>query len=114
MQVAALQPEDAQSSPRRYNGALQCVRQILRQEGLGGLYRGLSASYLGTVETMVHLVVYEEFKQLYHQMFAGVSRRDGTVWHALIGTGGAAGSARLVAGLITYPHEVGCFPPLFT
>ncbi len=74
MQVVAL--EDAQSSPRPYNSALECVRQILRQEGLGGLYRGLSASYLGTVETMVHLVVYEQFKQLYH----GMDRHDGTVW----------------------------------
>lgn len=82
MQGVALQPEGDLRSPRRYNGALGCVRQILRQEGLGGLYRGLSTSYLGTVETVVYLVVYEKFKQLYQQMFAGVNRRDSTAWDA--------------------------------
>ncbi|KAF9493949.1 mitochondrial carrier [Pleurotus eryngii] len=99
MQIIALQPPGGQHSPRHYNSALGCVQQILRQEGL-------SASYLGTVETMVHLVVYEEFKQFYQQALAGVDPRDGMAWHALIGIGGAAGSAKLVAGLITYPHEV--------
>ncbi|EUC39655.1 hypothetical protein COCMIDRAFT_41854 [Bipolaris oryzae ATCC 44560] len=35
---------------------------MVAQEGIKGLYRGLSASYLGTVETALHLVVYEKLK----------------------------------------------------
>jgi solute carrier family 25 protein 33/36 len=56
---------------RRYKNSLDCVRQVLRKEGIGGFYRGLSASYLGTVETAFHLVLYERFKLLYRRALGG-------------------------------------------
>lgn len=34
---------------RKYSGSLDCLFKIIRQEGFGGLYKGMSASYLGTV-----------------------------------------------------------------
>ncbi|OHE90232.1 hypothetical protein CORC01_14470, partial [Colletotrichum orchidophilum] len=33
---------------RQYKGSFDCVQKVLRKEGIPGLYRGLSASYLGT------------------------------------------------------------------
>lgn len=54
-----LQLDKAQTATgnRRYRNSLDCVRQVLRHEGLKGLYKGLSASYLGSVETALHLVM---------------------------------------------------------
>ena len=37
--------------------------QILRVEGIRGLYKGLSASYLGVSESTIQWVLYEQFKR---------------------------------------------------
>ncbi|KAF9237353.1 mitochondrial carrier domain-containing protein [Melanogaster broomeanus] len=95
---------------RWYASSLDCVRKILQQEGICGLYRGLGASYLGTVETVFHLVLYEQLKQLSRPISTGPNTQDDATWaHAVkswVGTSGAAGSAKLAAVLLTYPHEV--------
>jgi solute carrier family 25 protein 33/36 len=36
-----------QGNTRRYKNSLDCVMHILREEGTRGLYKGMSASYLG-------------------------------------------------------------------
>ncbi|KAF2870181.1 mitochondrial carrier domain-containing protein [Massariosphaeria phaeospora] len=94
---------------RQYKNSLDCVRQVLRQEGIRGLYRGLSASYLGTVETALHLVLYERLKMLYSRVLGGINLQNSTGRDELIkwvSTSGAAGSSKLAAVLMTYPHEV--------
>jgi solute carrier family 25 protein 33/36 len=100
-------------SARQYKNSLDCVRQVVRQEGVRGLYRGLSASYLGTVETALHLVLYERLKRLYGAALRGSRAGHGTSWDEAakwISTSGAAGSAKLAAVLITYPHEAWLSP----
>lgn len=47
---------------RNYNGAVDAFRGILREEGVRGLYRGLSASYLGVTEGATHFVMYQALK----------------------------------------------------
>ncbi|RPD55101.1 mitochondrial carrier [Lentinus tigrinus ALCF2SS1-7] len=90
--------------------SLNCVRRILQEEGIRGLYRGLGASYLGTVETAFHLVLYEQLKQVLRPMSTGPNTQGDMTWgHAIkgwVGTSGAAGFAKLAAVLVTYPHEV--------
>ncbi|KAI1860408.1 hypothetical protein JX265_009807 [Neoarthrinium moseri] len=91
----------AAGTTRQYEDSLDCIRQVLRQEGISGLYRGLSASYLGTVETALHLVLYEQFKLFYRRIMArpGIPESGGIKdW---VGTSGAAGSAKLAAVLRT-------------
>ncbi|KAL9102722.1 MAG: hypothetical protein Q9163_002153 [Psora crenata] len=39
------------SVSRKYKNSMDCIRQTLRAEGIKGLYRGLSASYLGVTES---------------------------------------------------------------
>jgi solute carrier family 25, member 33/36 len=100
-----LDASESGKNPRRYKNSWECTRQILRQEGIVGLYKGLSASYLGTVETMLHLVLYERLKTLYSTAF-GIQQGSGQSEIAnWISTSGAAASAKLAAGLIAYPHE---------
>ena len=96
---------------RRYKNSLDCVRQVLRQEGVTGLYRGLSASYLGVSESTIQWVLYEQMK-MYLARRERISVDDGrrsTVWDRALGWGGklgAAGTAKLFAAVATYPHEV--------
>lgn len=63
---------------RQYKNSLNCVQQVLRQEGISRLYQGLSASYLGTVKTALHLVLYKRLKQLYRGALRGSHIQNST------------------------------------
>ncbi|KAK3372399.1 mitochondrial carrier protein rim2-like protein [Podospora didyma] len=96
---------------RRYKNSWDCIRQILRDEGLRGLYKGMSASYLGVAESTLQWMLYEQMKRslLQREERITLSGRPKTWWdHTVDWTGkiGAAGSAKLVAAILTYPHEV--------
>lgn len=41
---------------------LQVIRSTLKQDGIRGFYRGVSASYVGSLETALNFVVYENVK----------------------------------------------------
>ncbi|CAG9983418.1 unnamed protein product [Clonostachys byssicola] len=99
------------ATQRRYRNSADCVRQIVREEGVRGLYKGMSASYLGVVESTLHWMLYEQMK-------AGLARREERIvrsgreknwWDRTVdwtGKFGAAGSAKLIAAVLAYPHEV--------
>ena len=110
---------------RRYRNSLDCARQILRGEGVRGLYKGMSASYLGVAESTMHWMLYEQMKAALVRRELRI-RRSGRVktwWDRTVdwtGMVGAAGGAKLVAAVLAYPHEVSliscppwsCFLPL--
>lgn len=102
---------------RRYRNSWDCIKQVVRGEGVRGLYKGMSASYLGVSESTLQWVLYEEMKKgLVRREERVVERGRRTVWDDVVGwTGstGAAGGAKLVAALATYPHEV-FLPSLFS
>ncbi|THX61168.1 carrier protein Rim2p/Mrs12p [Aureobasidium pullulans] len=90
--------------------------QIFKQEGIRGFYRGLSASYLGVAESALHLVLYERIKEI-SQSSVDIPQKvsdcelpsQHTPWYRILsylGIGGSAGIAKLIAGVIAYPHEV--------
>lgn len=96
---------------RQYKNSLDCVRQVLREEGLRGLYKGLSASYLGVTESTLQWVLYEKMKTYLaaRKEKIVISGRPETAWDNFMDWGGklgAAGSAKLLAAILTYPHEV--------
>ncbi len=96
---------------RRYRNSWDCVKQVLRQEGVRGLYRGLSASYLGVTESTLQWVLYEQMKTYLARREQRVlsSGTPPTKWDHAVDWGGklgAAGSAKLFAAAATYPHEV--------
>ena len=98
-------------SVRQYKNSYDCVRQTLRSEGIRGLYRGLSASYLGVSESTLQWVLYEQMKGYLRRREDTLvaSGRNPSLWDQTVSWGGriyAAGSAKLVAAIITYPHEV--------
>ncbi|CAE7205459.1 hypothetical protein PTNB73_07121 [Pyrenophora teres f. teres] len=96
---------------RQYKNAFDCTMQTIRKEGIRGLYRGLTASYLGVTESTLQWMLYEQMKLALSRREARVeaSGRPPTVWDQTVAWTGkltAAGSAKFVAALITYPHEV--------
>ncbi|KAL8963530.1 MAG: hypothetical protein Q9193_000215 [Seirophora villosa] len=112
LQLDKSRAEEAGSvSVRRYKNSLDCVRQTISTEGIKGLYRGLTASYLGVAESTLQWFLYEQGKLYLGRREARLvaSGRDHTVWDRMIDWGGkigAAGSAKFFAAIITYPHEV--------
>lgn len=98
-------------SARRYKNSLDCFIQVLRQEGARGLYRGLTASYLGISESTLQWVLYEQMKMCFARRKERIlsTGKTLTAWDEgldWVGKLGAAGSAKLVAAIVTYPHEV--------
>ncbi|KAK0337711.1 Pyrimidine nucleotide transporter, mitochondrial [Friedmanniomyces endolithicus] len=99
------------SSGRQYKNAWDCVKQTVRHEGIRGLYRGLSASYLGVSESTLQWVLYEQAKRSLARRESDLVRsgRTPTLTDRVVQWGGqltAAGGAKFCAALITYPHEV--------
>lgn len=84
-------------------GSYEMITKILREEGVRGFYKGLSASYLGVTEGTIQWVLYERLKRI----TATTEGKGGAMeW---VGMLGSAGTAKCVASLITYPHEVHLF-----
>lgn len=98
-------------SSRQYKNSFDCVQQTLRTEGIRGLYRGLSASYLGVTESTLQWVLYEQIK-LYlkrREERLTASGKAPSGWDNSVAWGGrvaGAGTAKFLAAIVTYPHEV--------
>jgi len=96
---------------RQYKNAFDCTMKTIRQEGIRGLYRGLSASYLGVTESTAQWMLYEQGKKqlrLREQRLVE-SGRPRTMYDNFVSSFGemfAAGGAKFFAAIITYPHEV--------
>jgi solute carrier family 25 protein 33/36 len=80
---------------------MDCLQQTVRQEGLRGLYKGLSASYIGTLETAMQWTLYEYLKMSFRSGEEQGGSATQSMEEAL-----AAGSSKLVAAVALYPHEV--------
>jgi solute carrier family 25 protein 33/36 len=99
---------------RQYKNAFDCTMQTIRKEGIPGLYRGLTASYLGVAESTMQWMLYERMKLALARREERIktSGRPLTAWDQTVAWTGkitAAGSAKFIAALLTYPHEVSTF-----
>lgn len=79
--------------------SLSTTIAIFKRDGILGFYRGLSASLLGVSEGVIQWSLYEQFKIVAKR---GNEAGEEGGWRVSV----AAGSAKLVATVITYPHEV--------
>lgn len=84
--------------------ALQCVRRIYRKSGVLGFYKGITASYMGISETIVHFVIYEAIKQeLVAHRARDSDTRDSRDFLEFMAAGAIS---KTVASCVAYPHEV--------
>lgn len=99
-------------SRRQYRNSWDCVKQTVRHEGIRGLYRGLSASYLGVTESTLQWVLYERMKLSLARREAKRLATPGyqPTWvdntEEWAGKFSAAAGAKGIAAVVTYPHEV--------
>ncbi|CAO1614182.1 unnamed protein product [Sympodiomycopsis kandeliae] len=94
--------QPARSPPRPSTNSLKMISIIVKNEGIKGLYKGMSASYLGVAEGTIQWVLYEYLKR---NQASSSSSKDSKP-SILSGTIGPAGIAKFTAALISYPHEV--------
>lgn len=96
---------------RKYKNSWDTITKVIKQEGFFGLYRGLTASYLGVAESTIQWVLYEQMKSFIrnreqHRRDMGIPHTKADKVMDWFATSGAAGLAKFMASLITYPHEV--------
>uniref|UniRef100_A0A8D2CPU7 Solute carrier family 25 member 36 n=1 Tax=Sciurus vulgaris TaxID=55149 RepID=A0A8D2CPU7_SCIVU len=101
---------DARNRGEKRMGAFECVGKVYRTDGLRGFYRGMSASYTGISETVIHFVIYESIKQklLECKTASVMENGDESVKEAsdFVGMMLAAATSKTCATTIAYPHEV--------
>lgn len=99
------------ASNKQYKNSWDCIKSVLKHEGVAGLYRGLTASYLGSVESTLQWVLYEQMKKIISQksLQRDQEGRERTKLDSFLewtARSGSAGLAKFIASMITYPHEV--------
>ncbi|XP_069771662.1 solute carrier family 25 member 33 [Narcine bancroftii] len=87
------------------SNAFQCARHVYQTEGFKGFYRGLTASYAGISETVIHFVIYEALKKNLEEWRFTVRDNDKNV-SDFLGLMIAAGISKMCASCTAYPHEV--------
>lgn len=87
-----------------YNNSFECIKSILMKEGYRGFYKGISASYLGTLEGAFQWLIYERLKRTMKLGTPSDQRTsDSSTWHKFFLIGAVS---KFTAAVITYPHEV--------
>ncbi|XP_061492638.1 solute carrier family 25 member 33-like [Rhineura floridana] len=99
---------EARAKDERRTSGFQCAVRIYHTEGLRGFYRGISASYAGVSETIIHFVIYEALKQRIreHRPFLTPALVFSPNSQDFFGVMAAAAASKTCASCIAYPHEV--------
>lgn len=104
----------------------QCIERVYAQGGLAAFYKGITASYFGICETMVHFVIYEFIKSKLVSLAGGSNNSKFVLINYCISqleqrnqrhtdTKGsrdflefmmAGAVSKTIASCIAYPHEV--------
>lgn len=94
---------------KQYNGYIDAIKTIRREEGFGGFYRGITASYWGCIEGSIQFVLYEKIKKTLldreNARRAEAGLPPTTSLPKLVYFTSAACS-KCIASIATYPHEV--------
>ncbi|XP_042194926.1 solute carrier family 25 member 36 [Callorhinchus milii] len=101
---------DARTRGERQLNAFECIQKVYRTDGIRGFYRGMSASYAGISETVIHFVIYESIKRklVQSKSASNMDSEEDTVKDAsdFLGLMLAAATSKTCATTMAYPHEV--------
>ncbi|CAG0903180.1 unnamed protein product [Darwinula stevensoni] len=86
--------------------ALQCIRDIYQRHGIQGFYKGMTASYYGIAETVIHFVIYEAIKAKLQQRKHRSYDDDTKTYWDFLEFMMAGATSKTFASIIAYPHEV--------
>lgn len=85
-------------APRQYKSLSHGFRKIVREEGVSGLYKGLTPTLFGLGHVAIQFPLYEHLKA----NLSGGSYEDFKAAHVLI----ASSVSKIAASAVFYPHEV--------
>jgi solute carrier family 25 protein 33/36 len=100
---------DYNAGQRQYAGYRDAISTIFREEGIGGFYKGITASYWGCTEGALQFIAYEQIKtrllekQNIERKQAGLPSSQELPKATYFW---AAAASKAVAAVATYPHEV--------
>eukprot|EP00591_Stephanopyxis_turris_P002702 CAMPEP_0195520412 /NCGR_PEP_ID=MMETSP0794_2-20130614/16796_1 /TAXON_ID=515487 /ORGANISM="Stephanopyxis turris, Strain CCMP 815" /LENGTH=311 /DNA_ID=CAMNT_0040649759 /DNA_START=244 /DNA_END=1179 /DNA_ORIENTATION=+ len=100
---------DGSVGQRVYSGYTDVIKTIAKEEGLGGFYKGVSASYWGCIEGSIQFMLYEKLKTKMLQKHNDLRLRQGLEPSDKLSKMTyfcSAALAKGVAAAATYPHEV--------
>ncbi|CAN7986064.1 unnamed protein product [Ixodes hexagonus] len=90
--------------------AVQCIRDIYERHGLVGFYKGITASYFGISETIIHFVIYEFIKAQLRKRKESSCREsydpDVKSTRDFVQYMAAGAVSKTCASTLAYPHEV--------
>lgn len=85
----------------------QCVKSTYRASGIAGFYKGLTASYVGISETVMHFVIYEYLKaQIKKRRLSKTDCDNKFDQYIFFQYMMASAISKSCACVIAYPHEV--------
>ena len=100
---------DHNAGQRAYGGYGDAISTIFKEEGIGGFYKGITASYWGCAEGGIQFIIYEQIKtrllekQNKERAMQGLKPSQELAKSTYFW---AAAASKAVAAIATYPHEV--------
>ncbi|KAL9651787.1 hypothetical protein ABK040_014432 [Willaertia magna] len=84
---------------KQYRNTFHAFREILKNEGIRGLYRGLIPSFFGLIHVGVQFPLYEYFKK---SLRLKHNKESNSMLEIMI----AGSVSKCIASVVAYPHEV--------
>ena len=83
----------------------KCIIDTFNRHGIKGFYKGITASYYGISETVIHFVIYEAIKSKLRDMKGQttIDYEDRTIID-FFEYMGAGATSKTIATCIAYPH----------
>lgn len=83
----------------------ECVKRIYATQGVRGFYKGITASYFGISETVIHFVIYEALKKKLNEL-REAHPTDNKTSRDFLEFMAAGATSKTIASVVAYPHEV--------
>lgn len=83
----------------------QVFRRIHAEGGIFSFWKGVTASWWGISETMIHWVIYETLKKKL-QEYQDRNRESDKTWLTFLGYMACGATSKTCATVVAYPHEV--------
>lgn len=83
----------------------ECVKRIYATQGIRGFYKGITASYFGISETVIHFVIYEALKKKLNEL-REAHPTDNKTSRDFLEFMAAGATSKTIASVVAYPHEV--------
>ena len=91
---------------KKYNNGILSiysnVKYIINKEGVGALYKGISASYIGIIHPLVFFPVYEKSKIYFLNNYEQKGTEKLSAKYIFI----ASTLSKTLASVASYPHEI--------